>query len=49
MKTYKLARAEKLIDEIKDIASYNTYPGMEDNERRLQLVLEYILDYEREE
>ena len=49
MPTYKLAKAEKLIQEIKDIARYKSYIFVEDDKERLTMILEEIIDYEREE
>jgi len=49
MKTYRLAKAEKLIQEIKDIASYKSYMFVEEDKERLKMILEEIIEYEREE
>ena len=49
MKTDRMAKMEKLIDEIKNIASYKSYMFVDEDRERLKMVLEEILDYEREE
>ena len=49
MKTYKLAKAEKLIQEIKDIARFKSYIFVREDKERLKMILEEIIEYEREE